>query len=81
MDAPDKSVLIRELMKLKSERACLEFLDTLLTEREWIEFVQRLSILRLLEEGKTQRAIAAELGVSIATVSRGALAYKQRKNP
>ena len=40
------------------------------------ELNNRIQILHMLKQGMPQRAIAKELGVAIATVSRGARALK-----
>lgn len=49
-------------------------LTALLTAKEVQDLGNRLDIVRLLKEGKTQREVATELGVGIATVTRGAKA-------
>lgn len=49
----------------------------LMTTKEQQELQNRLKIFALLEQGVTQREISAQLGVGIATVSRGAKAYQQ----
>lgn len=46
------------------------------TESEQKELDLRLEILRNIALGKTQRSIAQELGTSIATVTRGAKAWR-----
>lgn len=47
-------------------------LNALLSDKELDGVENRLQIFRLLEKGATQRDIASELGVGIATVTRGA---------
>lgn len=59
------------LVRLKNRRQMLEFLDGLLTPQELIELSQRLQIVKQLKRGIPQREIAADLGVGIATVTRG----------
>jgi len=51
-------------------------LEQLLTPSEYEEIVKRLQIFRMLVQGVPQRKIAEQLGVGIATVSRGARALK-----
>ncbi|BFM03954.1 hypothetical protein Psyaliredsea_26010 [Psychrobacter alimentarius] len=46
-------------------------LTALLTEKEQHEIANRIRIFDLLERGVTQRDISEQLGVGIATVSRG----------
>lgn len=47
------------------------FLDDLLTPKEREEFERRWEIIERLQSGETQRTIASDLGVGIATVTRG----------
>ncbi len=53
-------------------------LQQLLSPSEYQEIAKRLQIIRLLQQGMPQRQIAQQLGVGIATVSRGARALAQR---
>lgn len=46
-------------------------LDDLCTPQEIVELAERLHVLRKLKEGKTQRTIADDLGISVTTVTRG----------
>ncbi len=55
-----------------------QILQTLLTDKECQEICNRLHIFAQLKQGKTQREISANLGVGIATVSRGAKVFQQR---
>ncbi|MGP9688146.1 Trp family transcriptional regulator [Psychrobacter sp. AOP22-C1-C5] len=51
-------------------------LNALLTDKEQYEIANRIRIFDLLERGATQRDISEQLGVGIATVSRGAKAIQ-----
>ena len=51
-------------------------LNALLTDKEQFEIANRIRIFDLLERGITQREISEQLGVGIATVSRGAKAMQ-----
>ncbi|WP_350559569.1 Trp family transcriptional regulator [Psychrobacter sp. CAL346-MNA-CIBAN-0220] len=51
-------------------------LSALLTDKEQLEIANRIRIFDLLERGVTQREISEQLGVGIATVSRGAKAMQ-----
>lgn len=51
-------------------------LNALLTDKEQHEIANRIRIFDLLERGVTQRDISEQLGVGIATVSRGAKAIQ-----
>lgn len=48
-----------------------DFLQAILTPKELAELHSRLEIVRLLKQGLPQREIADQLGVGIATVTRG----------
>jgi TrpR family trp operon transcriptional repressor len=54
-------------------------LRALLTPNEVKEMLHRLQILSLLKQGTPQRDIAKQLGVGIATVTRGSRALKELK--
>ncbi|ETX12476.1 Trp operon repressor [Marinomonas ushuaiensis DSM 15871] len=54
-------------------------LTVLLTPNEISEMVRRLNIIELLDQGVAQRDIAKQLGVGIATVTRGSRALKELK--
>lgn len=56
-----------------------EFLIDLLTPAEYRELSFRWQIVKMLHRGMPQRQIAEELGVSVATVSRGARAMLNPK--
>ncbi|EXJ11001.1 Trp operon repressor [Nitrincola nitratireducens] len=55
----------------------MSLLESLLTPAELNEIPKRLQILKMLQAGIPQRKIAEQLGVGIATVSRGARALKR----
>jgi TrpR-related protein YerC/YecD len=69
---PDqKSVqLYNAFLKLKTIEEVANFCRDLMTESEINEFVGRFDVALKLTEGKSQRKVAAETGVSIATVTR-----------
>ena len=54
-------------------------LKALFTSKELKELDNRLSIFQMLLKGKKQREISEELGVGIATVTRGAQAYENEE--
>lgn len=71
--------LIRYLFDTKDPKAMESKLNALLTPNEIGEMQRRLQIFALLEEGVSQRDIAKQLGVGIATVTRGSRALKELK--
>ena len=71
--------LLDHLLAMGSRKAMDNALRDLLTPAEYAEIVKRLQIFRMLEAGMPQRKIAEELGVGIATVTRGARALKSHE--
>jgi len=56
---------------LQIQKDDLEFvLDDLLTPQEISEFAERIQLLKQLKQGKTQRDIAEDMGISVTTVNR-----------
>jgi TrpR family trp operon transcriptional repressor len=53
------------------EEQCYEVLSTLLTPPERKKIALRWKLVCMLEQGVTQRAIAAELGISLCKITRG----------
>lgn len=62
--------LVNALQTLNDSKEYAFFLRDLLTEPEIDELAGRLAVARALSEGKSQRLVAKETGVSIATVTR-----------
>ncbi len=71
--------LIQYLTEVDDETVLEKRLKVLLTPNEISEMVSRLKIIALLDEGVPQRHIAKQLGVGIATVTRGSRALKELK--
>ena len=64
--------LLAALMKSgKNEKLLKDFLSEMTTEKEYGEMVRRFEILTRLACGEPQRAIADDLHLGIATVTRG----------
>ena len=55
-----------------------EFLSSILTEREIREISGRWELVKMLDRGVSQRAIAGELGMSLCKITRGS---KELKKP
>ena len=62
---------IKEILKLENKEGALDFLQGILTPQELEQLPIRLQIVKKLKKGEVQRKIADELGVGIATVTRG----------
>ncbi len=71
--------LVNHLLAQETAEEMEQALGELLTSSELLEMTKRLQILALLEQGVPQRQIADQLGVGIATVTRGASVLKRRK--
>ncbi len=71
--------LLKLLTETDNKERLSEILAALLTEKEQQELANRLKIFALLQQGVTQREISAQLGVGIATVSRGAKVFTQHR--
>jgi len=68
--------LLKHLLKEKTPKQMESALRALLTDSELDEITKRLQIFKRLQAGIPQRQIAEELGVGIATVTRGSNALK-----
>lgn len=71
--------LVQFLIEVDDDLVLEKRLKVLLTPNEISEMVSRLKIIALLDEGVPQRDIAKQLGVGIATVTRGSRALKELK--
>jgi len=76
MNTTHLNELLDHLLAMQDRDSLAEALRDLLTPAELTEVCNRLQILRMLEAGVPQREIARQLGVGIATVTRGARALK-----
>lgn len=63
--------LIETLLSIKSNKEMFIFLQGILTPGELEEIPTRLQIVKMLKTGISQHKIAKELGVGVATVTRG----------
>lgn len=63
--------LVQTLLKIKTEKEMLDFLEAILTPKELLEIPTRLQIVKLIKKGVSQHEIAEKLHVGVATVTRG----------
>lgn len=68
--------LLRALARLDDPEAIGQVMNELLTPSEVEALGERWEIMKRLTAGQSQREVAAELGVSITTVSRGSRQLK-----
>jgi len=69
--------LANSFLKNKSSEEMGDFLKGILTPKEMVELSTRLEIVRMLKQGTPQHIIAEELGVGVATVTRGSKELQQ----
>lgn len=62
--------LFKAILELKTLDEVANFCRDLMTEAEIEEFASRWNVAKKLYEGKSQRIVSSETGVSIATVTR-----------
>lgn len=67
----DFSEFIRVVRSAKSDEELEDFLTAITTEEEQEKLAQRIAIVRLLLAGHSHQSIAKDLGVGVATVTRG----------
>ena len=67
-----KRELAGVLYRIQSQRLMEAFLDDLLSPREYRDLSKRLQIVKQLDRGVSQRAVAKNLRIGVATVERGA---------
>lgn len=72
--------LVQHLTELTDSQEIDAILAALLTDKELQDIANRVRIFDLLQQGVTQRAISQQLGVGIATVSRGAKALQRQED-
>ena len=79
-EAHYRQELLAHLLRAKNSQQLDALLSDLLTPSEISEISKRLQIFKLLEAGLPQRQIADQLGVGIATVTRGSRALKRQSS-
>lgn len=66
-----KEILSKFLLTVSKDDMS-DVIDDILTPQEVVEIAERVELLRRLNQWKTQRDIAADMGISVTTVNRGA---------
>ncbi len=72
--------LVTALASVSDKRLILEFLESILTPSELEEIPKRWALVRLIDEGWSQRRIAAELGLSLCKITRGSRELKKENS-
>ena len=73
--------LIEALCRNDDPVLMASFLESLLTEYEIDEVTKRWALVRLLDEGVSQRNIAKGLGLSLCKITRGSKELKKDDSP
>lgn len=63
--------IVSLISKLKNSQEIEDFVTGFLTQQEIEQLALRFEIVKRLKKGEAQRKIAEDLGVGIATVTRG----------
>ena len=62
--------LFESILKLQTVDECYDYFEDLCTSTEIIAISQRMTVAKMLKEGKKFNEICAETGASTATISR-----------
>ncbi|MDA3850013.1 MAG: Trp family transcriptional regulator [Spirochaetaceae bacterium] len=85
MDLKDEEKAINELVQALSLCDDVElikkFLPCLLTENELHEVSSRWALVRMIDQGVSQRKISSELGLSLCKITRGSKELKKDSSP
>ncbi len=68
------------LARTADPRLIREFLHSILTEREIAEISGRWELVKMLDQGVSQRTIARQLGMSLCKITRGSKELKKRNS-
>lgn len=71
----------RTLARNDDPRLVEEFLPCLLTENELQEVASRWALVKLIDEGMSQRKISQKLGLSLCKITRGSKELKKDNSP
>ena len=71
--------LVETFLHMKSSKEMKDFLLGILTPKEIEEISRRLEIIKMLKKGVSQHVIAENLGVGVATVTRGSRELKNKR--
>lgn len=74
---PDLREIAAHLAAMDDPRVVRKWMDELFTPRERCDLALRWRLMRQLVEGKTQRAIATDLHISLCRITRGSRELKK----
>ena len=70
MESESLNQLFDAIVSLKSREECSKFFEDICTVKEILDLAQRLDVAVLLDQGTSYQAIAQQINVSTATISR-----------
>lgn len=73
--------LSRVLSLCDNQELIRDFLQSILTPAEADDVAKRWALVRMLDEGETQRSIAAQLHMSLCKITRGSRELKREHSP
>jgi TrpR family trp operon transcriptional repressor len=73
--------IARALAETNDPQYILHFLNSLLTPNEIREISSRWELVKLLDQGHSQRRIAQQLGLSLCKITRGSRELKKKNSP
>jgi len=73
--------LSEALAKTDNSVLILKFLGSLLTPKELQEVSTRWALVKLIDDGMSQRNIARDLGLSLCKITRGSKELKKENSP
>ena len=73
--------LTKTLASVKDRELLRDFLKALLTPQEYNAVASRWALVRLLDQGLTQRKISEVLGLSLCKITRGSREMKKDDSP
>ena len=73
--------LAKTLATVKDRELLRDFLKALLTPQEYKAVASRGALVRLLDQGMTQRKISEALGLSLCKITRGSREMKKEDSP
>ena len=76
----DLKEIADRLVEMTDATAIRQFFAEILTPRERSDLASRWRLMKLLLAGRTQRSIAAELGLSLCKITRGSRELKRQES-
>jgi TrpR family trp operon transcriptional repressor len=81
VDRTPLNELSEALARENDPRLIKGFLESLLTENEVNDISSRWTLVRLIDQGMSQRTISRELGLSLCKITRGSRELKKEDSP